>query len=269
MLYVIRVIRKAIRNARVHLSDGRKVLVPANLAIWGEGLQEDDVVEVPVAYKKDFWHVGLLKKGKSDNRDFFRGFEGFDSEAEINLIRSCIQRSYRSVFGRFWASDQLDDFTLEIFLHLWERDCFRRWDSSMGSYEAYVSRAVRNGLIDIARNTTVQLFRGAVSLNSPVSPGGGDAQVSLLDMLPSLTNQDVVEQLQVEALWEVMNAKVLELDSVGTGLYGLTYKAIFDSLTTNSLDALKGSVEYSKDVFDFYVSKLRRELSVVRDAWAV
>jgi DNA-directed RNA polymerase specialized sigma24 family protein len=269
MLYVVRVTRPAVRNARVHLTDGRRVLVPLRLAKWGTEVREGDVVEVSVSYKKDFWHVDLLKKGKSIQKDFFRDFEGFNAEREINLIRSCVKDTYRSVFGGFWASDQLDDFTLEIFMHLWERDCFRRWDDSLGSYEAYVRSAVRNGLIDIARNATVQLFRRAVSLNAPVSGEDGESQDSLLDMLPSLTNQDVVEQLQAEALLRAMNARVLELDCVGTGLYGLTYKAIFDSLVTNSLNDLKGSAGYGSDVFNFHVSRLREELSVVWDAWAV
>jgi hypothetical protein len=270
MLYVIRVVRYAIRNARVHLTDGRQVLVPNSLAVWGAALNEGDIAEVSVSFKKDFWHVGLLRKNPSKQRDFFRGFESFDAKFEIKLIRDCILETYRSVFGRFWASDQLDDFALEIFLHLWERDCFRRWDSSLGSYETYVRSAVRNGLIDIARNVTVQLFRGAVSLNAPLSgDGGGESKDSLIDLLQSMTNQDVVEQLQAKALLQAMSAKVLELDSVGTGQYGLSYKAIFDSLLTNSLDSLKGSVNCSKKVLDFYVSKLRGELSVVRDAWAV
>jgi hypothetical protein len=266
MLYVVKVLRIAVRNARVHLTDGRRVLVPIGLAQWGAEVEEGAVTEVSVSYKKDFWHVDLLKKKEESQKDFFRDFEGFNAEREINLIRSCVGEMFRSIFGRFWASDQLDDFTLEIFMHLWERDCFRRWDPGLGSYEAYVRSAVRNGLIDIARNVTVQLFRGALSLNAPVASEDGG---SLLDLLPSLTNQDVVEQLQAEALLRVMNARVLELDHVGTGLYGLTYKAIFDSLVTNSLDDLKGSVGYGPEVFNFHVSRLRKELSVVWDAWAV
>jgi hypothetical protein len=245
------------------------VLIPNTLARWGASLEEKDVAEVSVSYRKDFWHVDLLKKERSSRKGFLRGFEGFDAEFEINLIRSCICQTYRSVFGRFWASDQLDDFTLEIFLHLWERDCFRRWDSSLGSYETYVRSAVRNGLIDIARNVTVQLFREAASLNAPVSVGDGDSVASLFDVLPSVTNQDMAEQLQAEELFRAMNARVLELDSKGTGLYGLTYKAIFDSLITGSLELLRGSVRCHQRVLDFYVSKLRDELGLVRDAWAV
>jgi hypothetical protein len=269
MLYVIKVVQSSTRNARVCLSDGRQVLIPNTLARWGAELEEDDVVEVSMSYRKDFWHVGLLKKKRSSQKGFLRGFEGFDAEFEINLIRKCICETYRSVFGRFWASDQLDDFALEIFLHLWERDCFRRWDSSLGPYETYVRSAVRNGLIDIARNVTVQLFRGAISLNAPVLAGDEDSKDSLISSLPSVTNQDVVEQLQAEALFQAMNARVLELDSVGTGVYGLTYKAIFDSLITNSLGLLEGSFKYSHRVLDFYVSKLRDELGAVRDSWAV
>jgi hypothetical protein len=269
MLYVIKVMQSSIRNARVRLTDGRKVLIPNTLARWGVGLKEEDVAEVSMSYQKDFWHVNLLKKRSSSQKDFLRDFEGFDAEFEVNLIRTCVKETYRSVFGRFWASDQLDDFVLEIFLHLWERDCFRRWDKSLGSYETYVRSAVRNGLIDIARNATVQLFRGAVSLDAPVSAEDGDAQDSLLSMLPSITNQGVAEQLQAEELFRAMNARVLELDSAGTGLYGLSYKIIFDSLVTNSLGLLRGSVEYSQKVVDFYVSKLRDELEVVRDSWAV
>jgi hypothetical protein len=113
------------------------------------------------------------------------------------------------------------------------------------------------------------LFRGAISLNTPLSDDGGESKDELIDLLQSVTNQDVVEQLQAKALLQAMSAKVLELDSVGTGQYGLSYKAIFDSLLTNSLDSLKGSVNCSQKVLDFYVSKLRCELSVVRDAWAV
>jgi hypothetical protein len=269
MLYVVKVQRIAVRNARVHLTDGRRVLVPNSLAQWGVEVEEEAIAEVSVSYKKDYWHMDLLKKKGESQKDFFRDFDGFNAEREISLIRSCVSESYRSIFGRFWASDQLDDFTLEIFMHLWERDCFRRWDPSLGSYEAYVRSAVRNGLIDIARNVSVQLFRGALSLNAPVASGDGDSQDSLIDLLPSLTNQDVIEQLQAEALLRVMNARVLELDCVGTGLYGLTYKAIFDSLVTNSLDDLKGSVGYGSEVFNFHVSRLREELSVVWDAWAV
>jgi hypothetical protein len=88
-------------------------------------------------------------------------------------------------------------------------------------------------------------------------------------MLPSITNQDVVEALQAEELFRAMNARVLELDSVGTGMYGLTYKAIFDSLVTNSMELLRGSVKCNQKVLDFYVSRLRDELGAVRDSWAV
>jgi hypothetical protein len=87
-----------------------------------------------------------------------------------------------------------------------------------------------------------------------------------IDLLQDL-NQDFVEQLQASALYEVMNAKVLEMDSVGTGLSGLSYKSIFDALVTDSFDVLRENTRYANGVLEFYVSKLRKELAEVRVGW--
>jgi hypothetical protein len=267
-MFVLRVVRKSPRNSRVHLSDGRKALVPNEFACWGKELDESDIVEVPLAYRKEFWHVSLLKKGRESNKVFFRDLSAFDASAEMELIRGCVRRNFKKVFGRFWASDQLDDFSLEVFLRLLERGCFRGWDSRLSAYPAYVNRAVHNCLVDIARNVHVQQFRNAVSLNVPVRDRAGEgAGPERIDFLPDL-NQDLIEQLQANALYEMMNAKVLEMDLAGTGLSGLSYKAIFNALVMNSFDVLKANTPYSKGVLEFHVSKLRKELKAVRDAWA-
>jgi DNA-directed RNA polymerase specialized sigma24 family protein len=226
-------------------------------------------VEVSLAYRREFWHVSLLKKGKVSHKVFFRDFSDFDASAEMELIRTCVRWNFKKVFGRVWESDQLDDFSLEVFLRLWERGCFRGWDDRLSDYRAYVNKAVHNCLIDIARNVHVQQFRRALSLNAPVRSSGveGDGLVERVDLLPDL-NSDVVEQLQASALYERMRSRVLEMDSEGTGLSGLSYKTIFNALVTGSFDTLKESTNYSKGVLEFYVSKLRGELEAVRGAWA-
>jgi hypothetical protein len=268
MMFVLRVIRKSARNSRVLLSDGRKALVPNEFACWGRELDGSDIVEVSLAYRREFWHFSLLKKVKSSNKVFFRDFSSFDAGAEMELVRGCVRRNFKKVFGRFWASDQLDDFSLEVFLRLLERGCFRGWDSRLSAYPAYVNRAVHNCLIDIARNVHVQQFRNAVSLNAPVRDRVGEgAGLERIDFLPDL-NQDLVEQLQANALYEAMNARVLKLDSEGAGLSGLSYKAIFNALVTGSFDVLKVTTKCGKGVLEFHVSKLRKELAAVRDAWA-
>jgi hypothetical protein len=251
----------------VQLSDGKKALVPNAFACWGREFEESEIVEVALAYRREFWHLSLLKGQRTFNREFFRDFSAFDACAEMELIRTCVWRNFRKVFGRVWESDQLDDFALEVFLRLWERDCFRVWDGRLSAYPAYVNKAVYNCLIDIARNVHVQQFRKALSLNTLVqSPDGDGGGVESVDLLPDL-NQDFVEQLQASALYEALNARVLEMDSVGTRLSGLSYKSIFNALVTNSLDTLKESTKYSKGVLEFHVSRLRKELAEVREAW--
>jgi hypothetical protein len=259
----------------VQLSDGRQALVPNEFASWGEEFDGSDIVEVSLAYRREFWHSSLLKKGKVSNKVLFRDFSAFDAGEEMELIRSCVRVNFRKVFGRFWASDQLDDFSLEVFLRLWERGCFCGWDGDfrgsggrLSTYHAYVTRAVYNCLIDIARNVHVQQFRSALSLNTPVRSRDGEdgVEAERIDFLPDL-NQDFVEQLQASALYEMMSAKVLEMDSEGTGLSGLSYKSIFDALVMGSFDALKSNTKYAKGVLEFYVSKLRKELDKVRVGW--
>jgi hypothetical protein len=265
MVFVIRVYRVRSIAARVDISDGRSVRVPKDLAQWGLGLDEADIVEVPIASGGGFWHIGLLRKNNSSAKELFRDFCDFDAEAEITLIRTCVLKNYRKVFGRFWGSDQLEDFTLEVFLHLWERDCFRRWDSAIGSYGAYINQAVKNCLIDIAKNVHVQQFRSSLSLDTPV----GDSGEGWIDLLEDSSGYDIVEQLQANALYQEMKAKVIELDSIGTGVAGLTYHAIFDALVTNSFKVLKSACKCEKRLLDFYVSRLRSELRFVREACAV
>jgi hypothetical protein len=243
-------------------------MVPNGLARWGEKFDELDIVEVSLVYQKEFWHRSLLKKGRTSDKVFFRDLSAFDAGAEMQLIQTCVRWNFKKVFGRAWESDQLDDFSLEVFLRLWERGCFQGWDGRLSTYTAYVNVAVHNCLVDIARNVHVQQFRTALSLNVPAqnSNGEGGGGAERIDLLPDL-NQDLVEQLQASALYEVMNSKVLEMDSVGTGLSGLSYKSIFNALIMNSFDSLKENTTYSKGVLEFYVSKLRKELATVRDAW--
>jgi hypothetical protein len=267
MLYVVHVTRVSLRNARVCLSDGRTAKVPKEMAHWGVEVESSDIVEVPRSFQKDFWHIDLLKKDKASGRVLFRDYRDFDAEAEIDLVRNCIRRNYKSVFGRFWASDQLEDYTLEVFLHLWERDCFRRWDGKQSAYAGYVNVAVRNCLIDIARNVHVQQFRSSLSLNVPV--GDDNGSVEWLDMLEDVANQDVLERLQAEALYQRMRARVLELDLDGTGVYGVSYKAIFDALVSDSWDDFKSASTCGGRLLDFCVTKLRNELEEVRRACAV
>jgi hypothetical protein len=88
-------------------------------------------------------------------------------------------------------------------------------------------------------------------------------------MLEDLSGYDIVEQLQANALYQEMKAKVIELDSIGTGVAGLTYHAIFDALVTNSFKVFKSSCRCGKKLLDFYVSRLRSELESVREACAV
>jgi hypothetical protein len=263
--YVVYVARTAMYNARVKLSDGRFAKVPVELAKWGESISGDDLVSVNLSSGKDCWHVSLIKKDNVSERNLQRDYDGFDASAELRLIQKCILRCYRKVFGRFWASDQLEDFSLEVFLHLWVRDCFRRYDSSLSSYETYVQKSVHNCLIDIARSITVQQFRSAVSLNDPVHEDGGG---EMIDMLGDVTNQDVVEKMHADALYEKMRARVLELDSVVSGLPGFTYKGIFDALVSGSIGEYVAGYPYNRRVLSTYIEKLRGELGSVCSEFA-
>jgi DNA-directed RNA polymerase specialized sigma24 family protein len=240
------------------LSDGRSALVPKELAEWGFSFSGDAFVAVDMSSGADCWHVSLIKKDFPRSKELKRSYSGFDAESELALIQKCVLRCYRHIFGRFWASDQLEDFTLEVFLHLWVRDCFRRYDSSVGSYETYIQRAVHNCLIDIARSATVQQFRSATSLNQRTDDGD-----EIIDMLKDVTNQDVVEKMQADALFEKMQARVVELDSGAGDLPGFTYKEIFESLVDGSINDLVGVYPYGKKILNTYISKLRKELESV------
>jgi DNA-directed RNA polymerase specialized sigma24 family protein len=229
------------------------------MAKWGTMFREDDVVQVNLSTGLDYWHESLLRKDCASDKDLHRDYSDFDASAELSLIRKCILRCYRRVFGKFWASDQLEDFTLEVFMHLWVRDCYRRYDASLSNYETYLQRAVHNCLVDIAKSITVQQFRSSVSLNQTAGEEGEE----LLNMIKDVTVQDTVEKLQADALYERMHIRVLELDSVVGGLPGFTYKRIFDALVEGTMADFIRSYPYDRGVLDTYVSKLRRELELV------
>jgi hypothetical protein len=105
----------------------------------------------------------------------------------------------------------------------------------------------------------VQQFRSALSLNQTVDEDGDE----MIDLLGDVTNQDVVEKLHADALYEKMQARVLELDSVVNGLPGFTYKGIFDAMVDGSMSEYVSRYPYNRTILSSYIEKLRGELESV------
>jgi DNA-directed RNA polymerase specialized sigma24 family protein len=201
------------------------------------------------------------------NKKLFRDYSDFNAENELAAIKKCILSCHRHIFGRFWASDQLDDFALEVFLRLWDRDFYRGFDSNRGRYEAYLQESVHNVIIDIIRLKNVRDSRNTLSLNAPLSVDS-DSGGELLDMVVDTTNQDVTEVICANELQNRMRARVVELDSAGSALPGFSYGVIFDALVTGTLEDLTKHYPYGKRVLATYVSKLRSELACVCQEYA-
>lgn len=278
---IIRVLQKAGPSARVQISDGRYVKVPLPLASWGEALPEESILEVRNS-KGDisYCHSSFLASPPKPKPVLLRDFSGYDAKAELNLVKTCILKCYREILGHFWYSDHLEDLTLEIYLVLLERDCFRRWDSKLSSYQTYVQKAVRNYLIDIVRRSYKFSELWSVSLNRAWYPGSTE---EFIDTLQDKINLDVTEELHGKALYECMEAKVMSLDKrenkdtqgkkapPGTGVAGFTYKQIFTALLNKEdMDSFLSRYsmgKHDRKVLNKYVEELRHELRKVADSY--
>ena len=281
MLYVVRVIKKSLDNAKVQVSDGRIVMVPPSLAVWGMGILEGDISELYTTNGTTiFWHVLLFEKHGKKATVLFRDLSTFDVRHELALIRECVLKCHRRVLGHFWASDQLEDLVLEIFLVLMERDCFCRWDASLSNYQSYVQSAVKNYLIDIVRKAKHRPEIQASSLNERLRDGTGEERI---DRLRDNMNTDIIEELSRDALYERLKSRVMELDQrenkevfgdkekkglPGTGIAGFTYMAIFNVLVSGEdLDGFLSSFQHGTYYLRRYVIELQKELRDVADSY--
>jgi DNA-directed RNA polymerase specialized sigma24 family protein len=193
--------------------------------------------------------------------------DGYSVSEDLELIKKAVLIHRRKIFGRWLANDQFEDLVQQVYLKMYERQVWRRWNPEEGpSYWSYLSEAVHNYLVDLARSNSMKLQRHSKSLNQPVAE---DSSINMIDAVVDETIGDIAYMVENKGLLGRFWARVKEMDSgFGTGLYNVTYADVFKALLGEgpSVYEIEKSLprkSYSKTHVKWCVRMLQKKLAEV------
>lgn len=165
---ITKVIKLGEKTGRVELDDGRKVRLPVSCISIGF-ISDEDIRQKETPNGVELLHYSLYKEPRKRTEPVLcRDMAQFDVKRELALLRSIIIKNL-FVLGRVLSEEALDDMVEDCFLHFWERSLFQRYNSEkLRNYNSYLSRAVRNYLIDLKRNSKYKHDTYHRSLNAPL-----------------------------------------------------------------------------------------------------
>lgn len=238
MHQIIKVLRASEKNASCLLDDGRKVKMPRSIAEMGF-IADEDIKEVEKGYSVVYVHISMWKPKRVPKVPaLLRDMQAFDAEKELNLLKALVRKNAVAVLDRRLSADELDDLAEEVFLHFWERNYFQGYDPEKVGYLPYLSRGVRNFLIDYKRNSKYKFEKKQISMDKPVKKEKDACSLGELIADRFVLDESAVLDMQFKALFEKFDSEVKELDLIGTGLT-ITYSDIFKALfLTDSYDDL-------------------------------
>jgi len=228
--------------------------VPINMAVWGTSVNRDDFV-----YEEStLVHKELIPKKVSKRRepDLYRDRSGYNEKEEYALVLDCVKRCHEKVMGYiWWANPNFDELAQSISVSVFTKNIYQRYNPLYyGSYDGYMLRSVLN----LMRDYRAWYYRQKrdLSLNKTYK----NNNCELMDVIPA-KGLDIFTKYERKFLYKAFKAKVTEMDKLGTGLPGFTYKGIFDIwINGQSMDAYLRSFEYEKPLLNAYVDELRSEL---------
>lgn len=243
-LQVIRVIRLGDKNARVLLSNNQVAKIPTSF-LSSETISSSELVQDPSSPDL-LIHTSLVRTPRKPRVPILtRDMSQFDATAELATIASLVRRHAPQVFGRHLSSSEVSELSEELFLHFWERYFFQGYNpKKCPSYVSYLSRGVKNFLIDKKRKKSNRIERRTLSLDANLP--SDDTNFTLLELLADPT-EDTYEKVEVRLLIDAMWREVDILDCEGTGI-DVSYRDIFNSLLGKgemSFDELAASSHYS------------------------
>lgn len=232
MHQIVKALKIGQKSSRVLLDDGRKVRVPNSVLTIGF-ISDEDIREIETSGVADYIHVSFYKPPRQRSEPVLcRDMSRFDASAELKLLRGVICKNL-FVIGRTLSDEEIDDMTEDCFLHFWERKLFQRYNAEkLKSYNSYLSRAVRNYMIDLKRNSKFKNERNQRSLDQRVKGDEGSTLGSLIASDYNLENESVTNLLSEKfpELVSKLRAVVTQLDSEESTGLNLTYTQIFESL---------------------------------------
>lgn len=232
MFQIVKVIKVGQKSSRVLLDDSRSVRVPNSIVTLGF-IGEEDIKKIETAGVIDYVHISFYKPPRERVEPVYcRDMSQFDATKELKLLKGILLKNL-FVLGRTLSEEELDDMTEDCFLHFWERKLFQRYNQDkLRSYNSYLSRAVRNYLIDLKRNSHYYHDTYHKSLDQNVKGDEGSTLGSLIPSDFSLEDDSLINLMssKVKEMIQDFRQIVLKLDSEESTGLTFTYIQIFDSL---------------------------------------
>lgn len=253
---ITQILRLSDKNCRVMLDDGRTCKLPTTLAVLNSELEEEFYQEVEgVVY-----HKSLIKpKRVKVSKPLLRTLDNFDAKSELGLIKTLLGK-WLIRYNVSWNEEQIDNFSVDVITHFWEKDYYRTYDASRLAYNSYISVGVRNYLLDLLRSKNRVKDIQPLSLNRAVGEDGLELQDLLVD-----GSCDVERTVFDGNLILEVRKTISRLDEEEPiGLEGLTYSKLFNLLINggtvkqigNQLGYSEMTIQRRKNVLDEFIQPI-------------
>lgn len=267
------------KTCRVTLSTGLKAKVPAELAVVGKEFDDDDFVEVESANQRDLVYKTLVrvKRVPKYYGECSLDLATYDAQKDLDLLTAIARKLYSQYSPLVWPQPTPEDYAMDCYCHLWERDRFGRYDSKKApSYESYIYVMVKNHFLDHVRSKNKVKDSAAKSSQDII---GGTEDLQLEDTFydphysveEEVINSELVDNLRKEVA--ILDEEVECGDR--PGLVGLTYVQMFDYLleckTSHRETVDNHTTEYYLGKLSvktgYAVPTLRRRFNDISEIW--
>ena len=241
---VVKLIKYGNTNARVQLDDGRRVKTPLQLGVVGAVFLEDDIISVVVQGKIDWYHRTLRKEKRMPKvlervrsepvsvRDKNR-----QAKADRDIVKACILKYIQSLPRNSMVTEELEDLTSSIYMHLYQRGFFDGYDSTKSNYTTWCFKAVRNYMITMWRSRDRDFNVSMLRLEMVLD--GDGAPCTLRDLTPDRSFMLQEEAVMAEAVSDRFKIIASSMDEAALYEDGLpTHIDIFEAIRDNMFDEL-------------------------------